>query len=441
MPGRYRFVSDRRTILSATALVLAAAFTLSSRQPADTVIRVSSALMSQDKSPAAVMMQQSMNRPAPPASADTAATAELVAAGTGGLALSLSEALPGQLAAIVREQDEYYRLSYTPPPAAEGTCHTLRVAVSGRALITRARNQYCAEKAVDLVAGKIEDEGLESRAGGGTGSLDLKMRLPYFYTATNRASVYLSLEAVPVGMKFEKTKTGFHGQLDLVGITRRPDGAVAERFADTLDIDRDTRQLADEFARTPYHYEHQFTLAPGTYTFQLSAGAGPNAVGKTEVPLTVEPWNSLSFGMGGIALSTETRPVDTELGSDALDPEGSTPLIAGGKQFMPAAANRFRKADRVFFYTEVYEPTLAGPDPSTLKMQVRVLDRKTEVVKVDTGMIGIAGYVHPGNPVVPFTTALPVAPLPPGRYRLEVKASHSSGPEVLTRSAGFEVSP
>ena len=413
MPGRYRFVSDRRTILSATALVLAAAFTLSSRQPADTVIRVSSALMSQDKSPAAVMLQQSMNRPAPPASADTAATAELVAAGTGGLALSLSEALPGQLAAIVREQDEYYRLSYTPPPAAEGTCHTLRVAVSGRALITRARNQYCAEKAVDLVAGKIEDEGLESRAGGGTGSLDLKMRLPYFYTATNRASVYLSLEAVPVGMKFEKTKTGFHGQLDLVGITRRPDGAVAERFADTLDIDRDTRQLADEFARTPYHYEHQFTLAPGTYTFQLSAGAGPNAVGKTEVPLTVEPWNSLSFGMGGIALSTETRPVDTELGSDALDPEGSTPL----------------------------KPTLAGPDPSTLKMQVRVLDRKTEVVKVDTGMIGIAGYVHPGNPVVPFATALPVAPLPPGRYRLEVKASHSSGPEVLTRSACFEVSP
>ena len=413
MPGRYRFVSDRRTILSATALVLAAAFTLSSRQPADTVIRVSSALMSQDKSPAAVMLQQSMSRPAQPTSADTTATAELMAAGTGGLALSLSEALPGQLAAIVREQDEYYRLSYTPPPAAEGTCHTLRVAVSGRALITRARNQYCTEKAVDLVAGKIEDEGLESRAGGGTGSLDLKMRLPYFYTATNRASVYLSLEAVPVGMKFEKTKTGFHGQLDLVGITRRPDGAVAERFADTLDIDRDTRQLADEFARTPYHYEHQFTLAPGTYTFQLSAGAGPNAVGKTEVPLTVEPWNSLSFGMGGIALSTETRPVDTELGSDALDPEGSTPL----------------------------KPTLAGPDPSTLKMQVRVLDRKTEVVKVDTGMIGIAGYVHPGNPVVPFATALPVAPLPPGRYRLEVKASHSSGPEVLTRSAGFEVSP
>ena len=83
---------------------------------------------------------------------------------TGGQALELNAALPAQLAAIAREQDEYYRLSYTPPPANEGTCHALRVKVNVRGLATRARNEYCTEKPVDLVAGRIVGQKRWSRA-------------------------------------------------------------------------------------------------------------------------------------------------------------------------------------------------------------------------------------------------------------------------------------
>jgi VWFA-related protein len=371
--------------------------------------------------------------------------ARLLADGTGGEALGLTETLPDQLAAVAREQDEYYRVAYAPPPAKEGSCHTLRVTVNTRGLETRARNEYCTEKPVDLVAGKIAGQALEVKAAeAARGSLQASAQLPYFYTGTNRASIHLSVEIVPAGMRFDKNdKAGLHGQIDLVGTAVRPDGGTVARFADTVDVIKENQQQADAFTHTPYHYEHQFTVAAGTYVFQLAIGAGPNAVGKLEMPLNVETWNSGSFGIGGIALSTEMRPAEaasasaSSTGAPAL--EGRAPLVAGGRQFVPAATNRFRNSDHVFFYTEVYEPTLGGANPSTLKMQVRVLDRKTGELRQDTGMAGIAGYVHPGNPVVPFATAVPVAQLPAGSYRLEVRAAHSSGPEVVARTVDFEV--
>ena len=99
--------------------------------------------------------------------------AEFLAQGTGGESLALSEKLPAQLAAIAREQDEYYRVAYTPPPAKDGSCHKLRVATAPRGLTIRARNEYCTEKQIDLVAGSIAGQGLESRAAaGGAGNPD-----------------------------------------------------------------------------------------------------------------------------------------------------------------------------------------------------------------------------------------------------------------------------
>jgi VWFA-related protein len=375
---------------------------------------------------------------------DPAATfAQLLANGTGGEALGFTASLKDQLAAVAREQDEYYRVFYTPPPAKEGTCHILRVATNTRGLTTRARNEYCTEKPVDLVAGKIAGEGLESRAAG-AGAVDATTQLPYFYTGTNRAVVHLSVVLVPTGMKFEKNQSGLHGQIDVVGTVLRLDGATAARFADTKSIDLANQQSADAFTKTPYHYEQQFTVPAGTYNFQIAMDAGPNSVGKVEVPLKVDPWNSTALGIGGIAFSTEIHPADQAGASAAPILEGQGPLIAGGKQFVPAATNRFQKSQTIYFYTEVYDPALGSANPppidsSTLKMQYRVLDQKTGEVKMDTGLNGVPGYIHAGNPVVPFATRLSVAQLPAGSYRLEVRAAIPLSQDAVARIVDFEL--
>jgi hypothetical protein len=242
-------------------------------------------------------------------------------------------------------------------------------------------------------------------------------------------------------MRFQKDKNGMHGEIDVAGTALRSSGETTARFVDTVNIDLENQQRADAFTRTPYHYEHQLTVPAGTYAFQMTAAVSPDSAQKLELPLEVPAWNSASFGIGAIAWSTEARPVAAPSASAAPILEGRAPLVAGGKEFVPAATNRFHRSQPVFFYTEVYDPSLdAGKSAnSPLLMQYRVIERATGAVKMDTGMLGASGYVTEGDPVVPFATRLPVTQLDPGSYVLEVRAGHSSGTDTITRTARFDL--
>jgi len=242
--------------------------------------------------------------------ASPASLAQYLADNTGGLVLQFSAKLPEQLASIAREQDDSYRLAYVPPQSKEGSCHDLRVRTSVHGAELRARHEYCTEKEVDVVAGKIAGQALEAKTG--TGNLAATMALPWFYTGANRASVHLVVNVVPAGMKFEKDKTGLHGQIDLVGSAVKADGSTAARLADTVDLDAADQQEADALMKKPYHYEHTFNIAPGDYKFQLSLGTGPNAVAKLETPLSVAPWNGSAFAISSLVLSAETHPAEGE---------------------------------------------------------------------------------------------------------------------------------
>jgi hypothetical protein len=118
--------------------------------------------------------------------------------------------------------------------------------------------------------------------------------------------------------------------------------------------------------------------------------------------------------------------------------EGAPPLVAGAYQIVPTADTRFQKNERILFYTEIYEPSLAGKSSAAVSMRFRVLD-KSGAVKSDSGVASVAGYVKPGKPVVAVASTVPATQLAPGAYRLEITASHSGGPDTVTRTIGFDI--
>jgi len=67
------------------------------------------------------------------------------------------------------------------------------------------------------------------------------------------------------------------------------------------------------------------------------------------------------------------------------------------------------------------------------------LAQKTGEVKGCSDVVSLGAFVHPGNPVVPVATSLPVAQLPAGSYRLEVRGVIPNTQLMATRAIDFEL--
>ena len=360
---------------------------------------------------------------------------------TGGRAIANANDLVGELGRIADEQEDHYVLGFTPAEFPEGSCHMLRVNVDRPGLDVQARKGYCSSKPANLAAGDIAAKALEKRgAGPSAGNLTASLQLPYFYASPGAARVNVAMEIGTAGIQFQKVKGKPHAELKVAGLACRPGGEVAGQFSDVVKLDFDSGKEAAAFAKQPYHYEYQFDLGPGEYILRVAFSSSEESFGKVEMPLSIEPWDGRRLALSGIAFARESHPAP-DLASALEDSllEDRRPLIAGSQRIVPSGSNRLRAASPALVYAEIYEPLLAGPNPPSLGLQVRVVDRRTGGQKAGPESFNVASFIRPGNPVVPVAVNLPLATLTPGSYRLELKAVHSSGPETALSTVDFEV--
>jgi hypothetical protein len=365
-----------------------------------------------------------------------------------------------ELGEIVDDREKGYVLGFKPVESLDGSCHSLEIRVlitntycanggSGCAQVrtprddvqVQARDAYCNVKAPDLLAGTVEGKSLEARATDpAAGNASASVELPYFYGSPGIALADLAMEMDVTGLKFTKQKNGkLHAELDLMGLAYGTDGAVAGRFSDAVPLDFDTPEEAELARKRPYHYERQFRLPSGKYNVRVAFGSSGRCFGKVEAPLMIDPWDGRRLALSGIALASDAPKV-LDLTSH-LDPsllEGHKDLVARSREISPSGSNTFRGSALCFAYLEIHDALLAGPDPPTYGVAVRVLDRRTGEQKA-TGSLDAADYIRPGNPVAPVLIDVPIASLPRGSYVLEVKASHSPGNDSVVRIAEFQI--
>jgi VWFA-related protein len=352
---------------------------------------------------------------------------------TGGFVTPTSDDLLAQLQRIGEEQTEYYVLSYTPPEAEEGTCHSLRVKVDRAGATVRARSSYCAVKPPDLTTAAPAMEDLEKRtAGSDSGNLKAAIALPYFYVSAGVARVHVAVELSPAGLKFENVKGKLHAEINFLGIASASDSTVAARFSDTLKFDFDGPADVEKFQQSPIHYEKELKVAPGAYNFVLACSSGPESFAKLDVPLVIDPWNTADLALSSIVLSRQTHPA-ADLGSIAALIQDQTPLVAQGTEFVPTGSSKFSRDGEGFFYLELY-----SPDPGSATVRVRVLSQATGAPQWDSGITKLPPPEGARKTSVSAGARLPLHSLQPGSYRLEITASDSSGKQVQ-RISNFEV--
>jgi VWFA-related protein len=364
----------------------------------------------------------------------------LLAAGTGGFVITNTNDLLGGMQKIGKEQNQYYIVGYTPPESAEGSCHTLKVKVDKGGTTVRSRAGYCNVKSKDVLAGNPIEKTLESRATApAAGTIAASMRAPFFYTGTNTARVAVAIEIPSDAIKFEKVKGKMHAGVNVLGIAYKPDGTVGARFSDVVKLDFENQKDVQGFQEKPMHYENQFDVAAGTYNLKVVFDSGGASFGKLESPLVINAYDGNDFAVSAIAFSKVFGKVsESDANLDSVLLEGRSPLVAGAYQFTPTGVSRFKAADRVGMYFELYDPALTGEQKPKVAVEIRILDGKTLDLKQDSGNVLVDNFVHAGSPVVPTGLLLPTEKLPPGSYRVELKAVDSTGSFAI-RTADFEI--
>ena len=375
--------------------------------------------------------------PYPPSASLNQQVLYSIAVGTGGFVISNNNDIFGGLEKVGKEQTEYYILGYVPPAGPDGACHTLRVKVDRSGTVVRARSGYCTTKPVDLLAGRPEARKLEEHAmGNQRGSISGFVSAPCFYTSPETARVNLAMEIPGKSFEFEKAKGKQHSVLNVLGMAMKPDGTVAARFSDTVELDLEKHDL-EEFSSRPYHYENQFYIAGGQYTLKLAVSSGEK-YGQFEVPLVVDHYDPAKFSMSDLALSRQFYKIaDPSTSLDALLLQDRTPLVTQGLQLVPSGSNSFKKSDQVAIYLEVYEP--ASVTSPKIGLRMRILDKKTGESRLEASVPDTASSVIPGNPVVPMGVPLPVNQLQPGTYVVELRATEASGKATNARKAEFSI--
>src|SRR5579872_370820 len=364
-----------------------------------------------------------------------------LAEGTGGFVIVNTNDLLGGMERIARDQSEYYLLGYRPPDSPEGSCHTLKVKVDRGHTEVRFRSGYCKVRPQDLLAGSTTEKDLETRASGEMkGNVTASVRAPYFYTAPNVARVDLVMEVPSNAVHFEKVKGKQHGEVNVLGIAYRIDGGVAARFSDTVNLDLDGKKEVDEFQKNPLRYEKQFDISPGTYNLRIAFNSGNDTFGKLDHPLSVLPYDGKKIAISAIVLSNNLAKVadlnsayDSELLAD------NKPLVIRGMQIFPSATDHFKKSDAAAAYIEVYDPLLTGDKPPQIGLEYRIVDVKSGQQKLDVGFTDTKDSIKAGNPTVPVGLKLPLDTLPPGTYRVDLRAQDSVGNTTDFHTAEFEL--
>jgi VWFA-related protein len=376
---------------------------------------------------------------------DNTAFSKTFADPTGGSAIKITQYLADALKLITQELDSAYDVSVSLADAGPAAgCHALRVETAADGVDVRAPKTFCPATEKDALAGTEIGKNLDGwLSGQSAGKLAASTRAFWRHKGNDaNGSVIVAVDAPAPGIKFQKVKDKFHGEISVAGAAYRADGALAARFSETVALDFNDKKQVDAFAKRAFHYENQLELPPGKYAIKVALSPASDAWGKADTSVEIAPRNAAALDMSGVALSTELRPLAGGAVS-GLDPamlEGAAPLEAANRQITPSGESRFKKSDKVYMYAEIHDPALARGEPA-LYLQYRIVDRSSGEERASSGAApaSLAGFVRPGTPLVPFATAVPTAQLAPGAYRLDVRVLHPNGTEDVIRSTEFEV--
>jgi VWFA-related protein len=319
---------------------------------------------------------------------------------------------------IVRENSSYYVLGYYPPSnKRDGKFHKIEVRLKRPGLRVTARKGYAAPK------GKGENTAVTASAGTSTELRDLinsplqSAGLTLSVAAAPfdapKENVAVTVEIVGRNLKFTPDKGLFTNvvEVSMLPLEARGKAQQGRRSVVNLNLKPQTAQIMQA---TAVRLSPRLTLPPGRYQLRVAAKEAGGMVGSVFYDLTVPDFTKEKFNMSGVVLTAATARVTPTAEEDKI----LKTTLPGP----PTTRREFYPIDVLALYAEVYD-RLQSDVPHTVDVTTRLVSETgKEVARVADARKSNEFQSGKAGGFFGYSTQVPLADVPPGRYMLQVEA-------------------
>jgi VWFA-related protein len=343
---------------------------------------------------------------------------KVLAEQTGGFAAVESNDYTDAYDRIVRENSSYYVLGYYPPSnKRDGKFHKIEVKLKRPGLRVIARKGYAAPK------GKGEVTTVDPTAGTSPALKDLlnsPLQVPGLTLSVAAApfdapkdNVAVTIEIVGRNLKFTPDKGLFTNTVEVSMLPLEARGKAQEgrRSEVKLNLKPQTAQIMQA---TAVRLAQRLTLPPGRYQLRVAAKEAGGMTGSVFYDLTVPDFTKDKFNMSGVVLTAATAQVTPTAQQDPI----LKPTLPGP----PTTRREFYPIDVLALYAEVYDK-LQSDVPHTVDVTTRLVSETgKEVSRTADTRKSSEFQAAKGGGFFGYSTQVPLADVPPGRYMLQVEA-------------------
>jgi len=348
-------------------------------------------------------------------------TLQTLAADTGGRAFTDTNDFGEAFTQVIRDTSAYYLIGYSSSnETKDGRFRRITVRVKTPGLRVEHRAGYYAERDFAHTGRQDRERELQDQLASPVSATDIPVFLSsgWFRLAADRYFVPLSV-AIPGNPASARTRPG---ELDLLAVVRDEQGRQVGRIRQTLKLaaDTGTRQVL---------YQSGLSLPPGRFTAKVVVRDNSGgAVGSFETGVFIPDLRRAPVKVSSVTLSTQLRPVESRQRSE-------NPLVRDGVEILPSLTHVVDRAQKMYFYYEVYEPETAA---GTTSIKTSLAFYRGAVKVFETPLVERRELDAADRRAAIFQFEVPASGFQPGLYTCQVNiVDDTAGRFVFPRLAVY----
>ena len=197
--------------------------------------------------------------------------------------------------------------------------------------------------------------------------------------------------------------------LDVMGTVRDEQGRTVGRILETLRV---PPVSGGSLASRQVLYQTGLTLPPGRFVLKVVVRENTHGTtGSYEMPLVIPDLAQAPMRLSSVVLSTQTRPATGRR-------LAGNPLVRDGIELLPSLTHVVDRAQRMFFYYEVYDPAIEPGQSPRVKTSLAFYRGRAKVF--ETPVVERTATDAADRTAVLFQFEVPAERFAPGLYTCQI---------------------